>query len=100
MTEATGSTPLLLLDDVMSELDALRRSTLLARWTMWGRPSSPPPTGTILRPNFGTGAVPQVSGAQVTPMGHGECIWLHFKHFPIYATFSRKLISGHEYSAA
>ncbi|NJN83074.1 MAG: DNA replication and repair protein RecF, partial [Caldilineaceae bacterium] len=30
MTEATGSTPLLLLDDVMSELDAQRRSTLLA----------------------------------------------------------------------
>lgn len=29
MTEATGSTPLLLLDDVMSELDAQRRSLLL-----------------------------------------------------------------------
>jgi DNA replication and repair protein RecF len=30
MTEATGTPPLLLLDDVMSELDAVRRSTLLA----------------------------------------------------------------------
>ena len=30
MTDATGSTPLLLLDDVMSELDAQRR-TLLVR---------------------------------------------------------------------
>lgn len=30
MTAATGSAPLLLLDDVMSELDARRRSTLLA----------------------------------------------------------------------
>ncbi len=30
MTEATGEAPLLLLDDVMSELDAQRRSTLLA----------------------------------------------------------------------
>jgi DNA replication and repair protein RecF len=30
MTAATGSAPLLLLDDVMSELDAQRRSTLLA----------------------------------------------------------------------
>jgi len=30
MTEATGTTPILLLDDVMSELDAQRRSTLLA----------------------------------------------------------------------
>lgn len=30
MTDATGTPPLLLLDDVMSELDALRRSTLLA----------------------------------------------------------------------
>ena len=30
MTDATGSAPLLLLDDVMSELDAQRRSTLLA----------------------------------------------------------------------
>jgi len=30
MNEATGSLPLLLLDDVMSELDAQRRSTLLA----------------------------------------------------------------------
>ncbi|MCB0097781.1 MAG: hypothetical protein KDE46_18745, partial [Caldilineaceae bacterium] len=29
MTVATGSAPLLLLDDVMSELDAVRRSTLL-----------------------------------------------------------------------
>lgn len=29
MTEATGTTPILLLDDVMSELDAQRRSTLL-----------------------------------------------------------------------
>ena len=29
MTEATGSAPLLLLDDVMSELDAQRRSMLL-----------------------------------------------------------------------
>jgi len=29
MTEATGSAPLLLLDDVMSELDAQRRSLLL-----------------------------------------------------------------------
>jgi DNA replication and repair protein RecF len=30
MTQATGEAPLLLLDDVMSELDAQRRSTLLA----------------------------------------------------------------------
>ena len=30
MTAATGAPPLLLLDDVMSELDAVRRSTLLA----------------------------------------------------------------------
>jgi DNA replication and repair protein RecF len=30
MTEATGTAPLLLLDDVMSELDAKRRGTLLA----------------------------------------------------------------------
>lgn len=29
MTETTGEAPLLLLDDVMSELDAVRRSTLL-----------------------------------------------------------------------
>ena len=29
MTAATGEAPLLLLDDVMSELDAQRRSTLL-----------------------------------------------------------------------
>ena len=30
MTAAAGSSPILLLDDVMSELDAQRRSTLLA----------------------------------------------------------------------
>jgi DNA replication and repair protein RecF len=30
MTQETGAAPLLLLDDVMSELDARRRSTLLA----------------------------------------------------------------------
>ncbi len=29
MTEATGTPPILLLDDVMSELDDVRRSTLL-----------------------------------------------------------------------
>ena len=29
MTDATGSTPLLLLDDVMSELDAQRRTLLV-----------------------------------------------------------------------
>ena len=30
MTAASGSTPILLLDDVMSELDARRRATLLS----------------------------------------------------------------------
>ena len=72
MAEAGGSTPLLLLDDVMSELDARRRSTLLSALdgvrqailttTDWGD----------FTPEFRQRAqLFQVSGASVTPIERG-----------------------------
>ena len=49
MREETGDTPLLLLDDVMSELDATRRQACSPRWRRSIRRWSRRPTGVTSR---------------------------------------------------
>ena len=69
MTDATGSTPLLLLDDVMSELDAQRRALLVQ---VLGDADQAVLTTTDwddFAPDFRTGAqLLTVAGGTVTPV--------------------------------
>ena len=69
VTGQGGSAPILLLDDVFSELDAARSEALLACVCRMGRPSSPPP----MRPTCPPGRrSPCTSGSRTGSCSHDD----------------------------